>query len=277
MVNRFHNLTDLMIGCSGWSYRRWVGPFYPLLSGPEEWLSLYSKVFPVVEIDSTFYGFPDHETIKRWRSSVSDKFKFFPKTPKQITHENRSDGSGVLLNSFIESVSVLGSKLGTVLIQFPHSFTYTSGKEWLKSLLEELPSGFRYAIEFRHNSWFQEYTYSTLRNHEVALVWSEIPYAKVPAALTTDMIYLRLVGDRSIIDSKIGTLQKDRSKEIMKWATEIKKNQDLVNETAIFSNNHFQGFGPATVNLIREALGLDAVDWFSSMQSAANWRQDTLF
>jgi len=266
-----------MIGCSGWSYQRWVGPFYPVLSKPGEWLSLYSKVFPVVEIDSTFYGFPDNETVKRWRSSVSDKFKFFPKVPRQITHENRSDGSGILLNSFIESVSALGSKLGTVLIQFPHSFTYTVGSEWLKSLLGELPPEFRFAIELRHNSWYQEYTYSTLRNHEVALVWSEIPYAKVPTVLTTDTIYLRLVGDRSIIDSKIGTLQKDRSKEIMKWATEIEKNQDLVNEAAIFSNNHFQGFGPATVNLVRRALGLDEVDWFSSMKSTPNWRQDTLF
>ena len=271
------DLTELTIGCSGWSYPTWVGPFYPPGSHADQWLQLYSRVFPAVEIDSTFYRIPDTGTVKNWRESVSDGFRFYPKLPKQITHEYDFRNADSLIDSFIIALQSLGIKLGTVLIQFPPSLTYTKGREWISILLRNLPSGVRYAVEFRHNSWFHEFTYSMLRNHEITLTWSEIPYAEIPAVLTSDEIYLRLVGDRSIGDSEIGTVLKDRSAEIRKWISEIEKNKDLVERVAIFSNNHFQGFGPATVNLVRNALGLNSINWITAMQSISDGRQGTLF
>ena len=271
------DLTELTIGCSGWSYLGWVGPFYPLGSHTDQWLQLYSRAFPAVEIDSTFYRIPDTGTVMSWRESVPDSFMFFPKFPRQITHEYVTKNVNSLIDSFIATLQALGTKLGTVLIQFPPSFTYTKGSGWIKIFLRNLPNGVRYAVEFRHNSWFHEFTYSMLRNHEITLAWSEIPYATVPAVLTSDQIYLRLVGDRSIRDSEIGSVQKDRSAEILKWTSEIEKNKDLVERVAIFSNNHFQGFGPATVNLVRERLGLNSINWITAMQSVTNGRQGTLF
>ncbi|MCL4327038.1 MAG: hypothetical protein M1149_01860, partial [Candidatus Thermoplasmatota archaeon] len=65
--------------------------------------------------------------------------------------------------------------------------------------------------------------------------------------------------------------------EIRKWISEIEKNKDLVERVAIFSNNHFQGFGPATVNLVRNALGLNSINWITAMQSISDGRQGTLF
>lgn len=270
-------LMELKIGCSGWSYPAWVGPFYPSGSHAGQWLRLYSRAFSAVEIDSTFYRIPDIETVKNWRESVPNSFLFFPKFFRQITHEYDTKNAFSLIDSFNVSLQAFGAKLGTVLIQFPPSFTYTKGSEWIKIFLRNLPNEVRYAVEFRHNSWFHEFTYSMLRNHEITLTWSEIPYAEIPAVLTSDEIYLRLVGDRSIRDSEIGSVQKDRGVEILKWTSEIEKNKDLVERVAIFSNNHFQGFGPATVNLVRERLGLNSINWITAMQSVTNGRQGTLF
>src|SRR6266487_3947236 len=45
----------LRIGCSGWSYADWVGPFYPKDAKPGDYLRLYSTIFDAVEIDSTYY------------------------------------------------------------------------------------------------------------------------------------------------------------------------------------------------------------------------------
>jgi len=53
------------IGCSGWSYSAWQGPFYPPNIENSRWLSYYSSVFDFdfVEIDSSFYGFLMHHDL----------------------------------------------------------------------------------------------------------------------------------------------------------------------------------------------------------------------
>jgi hypothetical protein len=42
------------IGCSGWSYSAWQGPFYPAnIDNSSDWLLYYASVFDYVEIDSS--------------------------------------------------------------------------------------------------------------------------------------------------------------------------------------------------------------------------------
>jgi len=87
----------------------------------------------------------------------------------------------------------------------------------------------------------------------------------VPPVLTTDFLYLRFIGDRSI-PKLTGELQRDRTAEIKAWLAEVKKLEDRVSDAYVFFNNHFAGFGPACVNLFREAYGLDPVDWAFRMK-----------
>jgi uncharacterized protein YecE (DUF72 family) len=56
------------IGCSGWSYSAWQGPFYPsnLDSTSSDWLPFYASVFNYVESDSSFYRTPNVFTAKNW-------------------------------------------------------------------------------------------------------------------------------------------------------------------------------------------------------------------
>jgi uncharacterized protein YecE (DUF72 family) len=77
------------IGCSGWSYSAWQGPFYPLNLENSRWLSYYSHVFDYVEIDSSFYRIPNVFMVKNWCKKTPNHFRFTAKFPKVITHDKR--------------------------------------------------------------------------------------------------------------------------------------------------------------------------------------------
>ena len=268
---------ELRIGCSGWSYKGWVGPFYPRNKGADSFLELYSRVFDTVEIDSTFYRIPEESMVYKWRNSTPDGFLFAPKMPKKITHEMNLLNAEPVLDSFIDAIRGLGRKLGPVLIQLPPFFAYETGYESFRNFITDLPQDVEFAVEFRHDSWFREDVFRLLEKYNVTLAWSEIPIVKPIKELTTNSVYLRMIGDRSIPEANFGRIQKDRPSEIRKWASEIKMREQDLEKAFIFSNNHFQGFSPATANLFREALGLKKIDWNLKVRTSDPEKQRTLF
>ena len=89
------------------------------------------------------------------------------------------------------------------------------------------------------------------------MVWSQLAELQTPPILTTDFLYLRLIGDRSIQEKDFGRIQIDRVLEMQKWAENIKAVQDERIKLAIITaNNHYAGFGPGTANVFRNMLGL---------------------
>ncbi len=210
-----------------------------------------------MEIDSTFYSIPADFVVKKWFVSTPDDFIFCPKMPGQITHDNRLNNVDVILEKFLATIRKLEPKLGLILIQMPPSFSYDSGIQALKDFLPILPTDLEFAVEFRHDSLFNSTVYNMLADHKVTIAWSEIPMAKNPAVSTTTQAYLRLVGDRSIKESQFGSIQKDRNSEINRWAGILDGKKDDIEKAYVYSNNHFQGFGPATANMMYRALGLE--------------------
>ncbi len=105
---------ELRIGCVGYSYDFWVGPFYPRHTPQSEFLKLYSKVFDLVEIDSTFYTIPPPATIRSWRDSVPNPFLFAAKLPRVITHENAMRPTREALDRFYRSIGELRPKVATL-------------------------------------------------------------------------------------------------------------------------------------------------------------------
>ncbi len=249
------------IGCSGWSYTGWVGSFYPPGTLAEDYLKLYSRVFDAVEIDSTFYGIPSPETVKKWYNAVPDGFIFAPKVPQEITHTPPGPRPDSIMSRFLEVINGLENKLGPILIQFPPSFRYPAGKEKLRDLMDALPGGYSFAVEFRHPSWFNDVTLSDLRSRKIVLAWSDTPFVEPQTNLTSKSIYLRLVGDRSIKESEFGNVTIRRSAQIQAWADRVKEKLDEVQDFVVFVNNHFEGFSPSTANAFRSALGNPAKNW----------------
>ncbi|MGB6671701.1 MAG: DUF72 domain-containing protein, partial [Candidatus Nitrosopolaris sp.] len=131
------------------------------------------------------------------------------------------------------------------------------GLERLRDLVPTLDRRFRYAVEVRHSSWFQDLAYNFFANNDICLVWSQLAELQTPPILTTDFLYLRFIGDRRIQEIDFGRIQIDRVLEMEKWAENIKTVEDERIKLAIIAaNNHYAGFGPGTANMFRNMLGL---------------------
>jgi uncharacterized protein YecE (DUF72 family) len=153
-----------------------------------------------------------------------------------------------------------------LLIQLPPSIDIVEGLDALRNILPYLDKGFRYAVEVRHRSWFQDLAYNFFRNNRMCLVWSQLADIRTPPIVTSDFVYVRFIGDRSIPEKDFGRIQIDRIKEMKKLARNFKGdpnegNLSKVRYAIVAANNHYAGFGPGTVNIFRQLLGLEEVKW----------------
>ena len=198
------------VGCSGWSYSAWQGPFYPSNLDNSRWLEYYSHVFDYVEIDSSFYRIPNIFTVKNWAKRTPDNFKFTAKFPKVITHDKRLKDANRELEYFFQAMLPLQDKTLALLIQLPPSLKIQEGLENLRQLIPDLDNRFRYAVEVRDKSWFSDLAYNFFADNNLCLVWSQMTDLQTPPIATTDFLYMRFIGDRSISEKDFGKIQKDR-------------------------------------------------------------------
>ena len=261
------------IGCSGWSYTSWTGPFYPHNLENSDWLRFYSQIFDYVEIDSSFYRIPNEFMVKNWAKRTPDNFRFTAKFPKAITHDKFLVDVEDDVDLFLTNMEPLQVKTLALLIQLPPSMEIMRGLEGLRNLLPLLDDRFRYAVEVRHHSWFQDLAYNFFVNNNLCMVWSQLARIRTPPIVTSDFLYVRFIGDRSIDEKDFGRIQKDRVLEMNKWAEEIKKvetekerGRKEVSLAMIAANNHYAGFGPGTANLFRKMVGLSELSWADQQQ-----------
>ena len=163
---------NIHIGTSGWHYPDWVGPFYPRGMKEAEFLPYYARRLSTVEINNTFYHLPTHETLIRWRDETPEDFLFTCKASRYLTHMKKLKDPKESIERFFESVTVLEHKLGPILFQLPPRWRMNVSR--LEAFLIALPTGFRYAFEFRDASWFDEEIYQLLMAimpHSVCITW----------------------------------------------------------------------------------------------------------
>ncbi len=258
-------VSSVYVGCSGWSYDAWLGHFYPANLERKEFLKYYSQVFDFVEIDSSFYSPPNLFMTKRWASITPDNFRFAAKFPRSITHEKRLADPEKELRYFFYVMRPLRHKLLALLLQLPPSLTAKEVLKKLEGLIPRLDPDFRYAIEVRHTSWFDKNNnknfYKLLSDNNICLAWSQLDTIQTPPELTSDFIYLRFIGDRSIDEKDFGKIQKNRLEELQRWSEEVNRLKDKAKFAIMAANNHYAGFGPATANSFRRMIGLKEVDW----------------
>ena len=105
--------------------------------------------------------------------------------------------------------------------------------------------------------------YNFFANHDICMVWSQLAEIHTPPIVTSDFVYLRLIGDRSIHEKDFGRVQIDRVLEMQKWAENIKNVQgdEHIKLAIVAANNHYAGFGSGTMNIFRNMLGLPEAKW----------------
>ncbi len=260
------------VGCSGWSYKDWVGPFYASNLPAKDYLKFYSKVFNCVEIDSSFYRIPNQFMIEQWKRVTPDGFIFSPKVPKKITHEKKLSDFESTLTYFYSVVGKLGPKLGPIVVQLPPSVKVEKHMSVMEKFVGALSPKYQHTIEFRHKSWFTPRVYKLLEDNKIAMTWSLNQYLETPPEVTSRFVYLRMVGERDI--TNFGSKQKERGEEMQEWASNLEEKKASFDDAYVFFNNHFAGFGPESVNEFRRLLGMIEIDWDKERESGP--RQGTL-
>jgi uncharacterized protein YecE (DUF72 family) len=180
------------VGTSGYQYAFWRGHFYSEGCKQADMLAEFGARLPTVEINNTFYRMPKREVVARWASQVPDDFRFAIKATRRITHIKRLKDVAEDTGHLFDVVQALEGKLACVLFQLPPNLK--KNMERLDPFLAALPGGARAAMEFRHESWFDEEVYARLRAREVALCISDEGEGEraTPFVATAGFGYLRL-------------------------------------------------------------------------------------
>ncbi|HJQ26614.1 MAG TPA: DUF72 domain-containing protein [Blastocatellia bacterium] len=250
---------SIFLGTQGWNYEGWVGPFYPRGSKAKELLSLYANIFDSVEVDSSFYAIPSENSIKGWAERTPKSFKFSLKLPSEITHKNRLRDSQAILEQFMQRISLLGDKLGCVLIQLPPDFSPNEHAA-LRNFIDQLPPEARFAVEFRDANWLNDATVELLARRNIALALTDSRWIhrtlsfRIIDSYPADFAYVRWLGPRELTD--YSRIQIDRSREMAQWADAFAALKEKVSCVFGYFNNHFQGHSPASCNQFKELLGL---------------------
>jgi len=184
-------MMDFHIGTSGWSYKEWKGSFYSPQISADEMLPYYAARFSTVEVNNSFYRIPSDRVLASWAGQVPPHFRFVMKASRRITHNGRLKDEDGSLEYFLQAVNPLGERLGPTLFQLPPTFKKDAPR--LQSFLTRLPRRWPSAMEFRHQSWFDEEVYQLLRDREVALVAVDQDEGEgAPLVPTAAWGYLRL-------------------------------------------------------------------------------------
>jgi len=153
-------------------------------------LAYYVERFATVEINATFYRMPNVKTLASWAATAPAGFTYVLKAPQQITHFKRLLDVDEPVRYFADTAAALGDKLGPVLFQLPPNFKKAADR--LAALLATWPVERAVALEFRHESWFDDEVYAILRSRNAALCVAETEEGSTPAVSTADFGYLRL-------------------------------------------------------------------------------------
>jgi len=181
---------QLLAGTSGYSYKEWLGHFYPEKLPGSEMLHYYAEHFTTVEINNTFYRMPAESMLAQWTEQVPGHFTFTLKAPKRITHDNRLRDTESNVTEFLRRANTLGSKLGVLLFQLPPYLKKDLPR--LTDFLALLPAGQQVAFEFRNDSWQDDEVYETLRGRHAILCVTDTDEGDTPFVATADCGYVRL-------------------------------------------------------------------------------------
>jgi uncharacterized protein YecE (DUF72 family) len=91
------------------------------------------------------------------------------KFPKVITNDKRLKDVKRDIERFYDVMEPLYDKILVFLIQLHPSLQIAEGLDLIKNLQYQLDPSFRYAIEVRQSSWFNELFYNYIKERSIVL------------------------------------------------------------------------------------------------------------
>jgi len=172
-------------------------------------LRFYANQFPLVEVDSTYYGIPKPETVEAWTAQTPAAFTFdvksfslftnHPTKPLSMPPDIRDQLPANLLekNIYVEHMPDdlldetwerfraaleplrAAGKLAAVFFQFPPWFLPSSRSLAYVEQCQERMYGFQIAVEFRRPEWLdarhRDGTLAFLRTRDIPYVAVDVP------------------------------------------------------------------------------------------------------
>ena len=156
----------ILVGTCNWADHR---GFYPAGLPADERLAHYARFFPIVEIDTTFYGIPRPGVADKWVAATPEGFRFNVKAYRSLTLHERVDGkprppTPDEVRDFMETLRPLrdSGKLVGIHYQFPPWFKASAANMDFVSRLSDRHPTDQVIVEFRHQTWAEPERFDTV-------------------------------------------------------------------------------------------------------------------
>ena len=125
-------MTDYLVGTGGWAY-------FKVPEKPQ--LKAYSELFNFVEVNYTFYEYPDKRMVEQWRRTVPDDFVFAVRCHQDLTHRiglKPVDEAYSVLSRMVSYCEILDAPF--LVLETPNSFVINHDEaERAKDFLSSSP------------------------------------------------------------------------------------------------------------------------------------------
>ncbi|MCC6016581.1 MAG: DUF72 domain-containing protein [Desulfurococcaceae archaeon] len=217
---------EIYVGTSGWVYD-WNE------EGTLDWYLRYSGL-NAVELNASFYRFPFRNQVVGWakRSSVYS-IRWAVKVFRGITHYKKLSSEALdTWRKFYELFKPLDNYVDFYLFQLPPNFSRNEANiEKLKKFVQAINIGERFAVEFRHTSWFNNEVVDLCKELSITFVSIDAPIGRF-IATSNSIVYLRLHG----VDTWYAyDYTQEELEEIAKTVLDLNPKKIYV----FFNNNHW--------------------------------------
>jgi uncharacterized protein YecE (DUF72 family) len=256
----------VFVGTCGWSYKDWIGPFYPSGTKAADMLAYYAERFPAVEIDATYYRIPSEAAFAAMAARTPSGFRFSVKLPGSLTHLPVEAGLGVhddvrVFRRALEPLAASG-KLAVVLAQFPHSFHSGDAAHAYLVELREALRGLPLVCEFRGREWQRPATLDLLASIDAG--WCNVDEPRFEQLLhpSSDVVgqiaYVRFHG-RNAKQWWTGDAAERYDyayapEELSPWVERVADMAAAAKQTYAFFNNHRMGKAVRSADLFATLL-----------------------
>jgi uncharacterized protein YecE (DUF72 family) len=294
----------IRVGTSSWTDPTMTAGnvFYPAgADTAEERLQYYASQFPLVEVDATYYALPSARTAELWRDRTPPDFVFdvkghalltgqptevkrLPKVireelPEELRAKTRlyardlpRELRDAVWRMFLDGLAPLreSGQLGAIVLQYPRWFFPThESREEILAAREQLGDQ-RFAVEFRHGSWFNEKnaerTLRFLTDNRIPFVIVDEPQglkSSVPpiiAVTSPELAVVRFHGRRTETWEAQGIPVVERFRylydreELADWVPRVREAAGQTRDVHVLMNNCYANYGATNARELAKLL-----------------------
>lgn len=238
------------VGGTQWGLKDWVGGLYPRRAKEKDFLTFYTRQLNTIELNTLFYHLQSIAVIEKWASMAEKGFRFCPKFPSSISHDQPLENAEKDTEQFIDHVRHFGVHLGPSFLQLSDRFG-PDRAHLIERYVRRMPVDFPFCLELRHEEWFQgggiaRDCWQLLRTLGIGTVITDTSGRR-------DCLHMKLTAPRAFIRFVGNDLHSTDFERIDAWAERLSSWIGLgLREVYFFIHSHNEAYAPT---LAQYAIG----------------------